>query len=139
MRFEFTDPAPAKGNGGPRDQGSEMLLGAAPVKGAGSGWVAQLCIWGSSTFGTFRFGLGFYLTDYSLPPYLPLFNCFFFLLPSLLTPFLLSSPSRPMSCVTPHHLHGPSVLTPHLALTPPSCRPHRLAALFSPEPWQQGL
>lgn len=68
----------------------------------------------------FCFDLGFYLTDYSSPPYLPLFNCFFFLLPSLLTLFFFHQ-------FTPRVLSHPSpsarTLCPHSPLlpTPPSC------------------
>lgn len=110
IRSEFTDPAPAKENADPR--GVQWKTRAARCcweqpQGRGSGWECcqpglghSALHLGEQCLRDFCFDLGFYLTDYSLPPYLPLFNCFFFLLPSLLTLFFFL-PLHPPCPVSP--------------------------------------
>lgn len=156
MRFELTDPAPAKENAGAR--GVQWKIRAVrwcweQPRERGSGWeccqpglLHSALLLGEHHLCDFCFDLGFYLTDYSLPPHLLLFNCFFLLLPCFLTPPL---PPHPFSSFFPPHslrvLSHPSPsarpLCPHSPPAPHSSlvSPHRLAALFSPEPWQQGL
>lgn len=71
MRFEFTDPAPAEGNADPRGVQWEIRA-VRSVLPAGAGSLSSASR-GAAPLGTFALILGFYLTDYSSPPYLPLF------------------------------------------------------------------
>lgn len=100
--------------------GSREQLGAASL--AAGHWACRW-LW-EQCRGDLGFNSGFYLTDCSCHPSLPLFNCFFFL-PSHLSFFFLPPPSlKPHPTSSTHSLRlGSRLLTPPDPQTPPPVPP----------------